>query len=379
MTHRVAVTALGCISAAGQGLGATLRQLTIGSVHLRCEPVPGLPLAQQMPLGRVTAPLPMHPNRSAALAIAAAEEALTNLPRTARRSLGLSVGCCTGGMASSEGDYLADPQATPASYRQQQPHRVAQTLVRRLGCRGPVAVHAMACASSACAIAEAADWIRCGLCERVLAVGTDALCRTTMAGFTSLRVVDAAPCRPLCRDRAGMNLGEGAAALLLERADLALAPLSLLTGWGVAADAHHATAPDPAGRGLERAIRTALDQAGKECSRIAYAQLHGTGTQDNDTVEAAVLSRLAPQAAVASVKGALGHCMGAAAALGAVAAVLAIREGLAWPSPGADLDRRIHGLDVVCATSRPLPPGPVLCTSLAFGGCNAALLFEAVP
>ena len=265
MSRAVAISGLGIAAAPGIGIDAQLSALHQGSCGLAPRSDPRLPLASELALGHVDGALTAHRARTTSLALSAAEEALAQLAPHHRAELGVIVGTSTGGMPESEAAYFSDPTTPHAAYRDQQAHQVAAAVARHCHCRGPQNTHSVACASAASAIAEGAEWIRQGLCPRVLVIGADALCRLTIAGFTSLKVVDPAGCRPLVEERAGMSLGEAGAALLLESPEALHArggeALACLRGWGLRADAYHATAPEPSGAQLERAIRDALADA----------------------------------------------------------------------------------------------------------------------
>ncbi|MDA3960833.1 MAG: beta-ketoacyl synthase N-terminal-like domain-containing protein [Planctomycetota bacterium] len=378
MSTPLAITGLGIIAAPGRGLDINRAALGSASRHLACYADPRLPLAAELPVGRVTSVLPTPTPRTAALAHCAISDALTDAALTDRSACALLLGTCTGGMPESEAAYLAQPEQVHAAFAQQEAHRVTARLAQQLGCHGPRSTHSVACASAACALAEAAEWIRQGLCPSAVVVGADALCRLTMAGFHSLKVVDPAGCRPLTEERSGMTLGEGAAALVIEHPEHARARgariRASLLGWGLRSDAYHATAPDPDGSQLQQAIAAALTDAELSAQDVAYACAHGTGTRDNDHCETAALAASFGTLPCASSKGSYGHCMGAAAAVEAVGSCLAIEAGTAWASAGASEGTPLTCVDVV-TTPRPLA-GDVICsTSLAFGGVNAALLF----
>lgn len=379
MSAPVAITGLGCLGAPGAGLAAQRAALAAATCGLACETGP-LPLAARLPVGRVRAALPPLPMRTAALAVVAGREALTQagLAPGARGDLALSLGSCTAGIAESERDFLTRDPAHPwPSYRRQPSDRMTAMVARVLGCGGPLATHSVACASAAAAIVEAAEIVRAGIAPVALAIGADALTRLTMAGFASLQLVDAEGCRPLIAERGGMSLGEGAGALVLEDPAHARARgarvLATLAGWGMRADAYHATAPDPHGAQLERAVRDALADAGARPDTIGYVSAHGTGTADNDACEAGVLARLFGAVPTASSKRTYGHTMGAAAAIEAVGCCLALQEGRLWASAGAELGTPLGGVEVLRAT-REARPAAVLSTTLAFGGVNAALV-----
>lgn len=384
MATPLAITGIGCIGAPGSGLAAQCVALRSGTCGLSLAQDPALPLAAQVPVARVHTGLPTGYGRTAALGLVAAREALLSLPPALRRDLGLIVGTCTGGMRESEAHYLttiATSENSPISspiYRQQPAASVTTAIATALGIRGPRSTHSVACASAASAIAEAAEWLRSSLVERVLVIGTDALTRLTLGGFASLQVIDPQGCRPLTRERAGMNLGEGAGALLLELPRAAHArgaqPLASLLGWGLRADAHHPTAPHPEGVHLELAIRDALHDACLAPTAIDYVSAHGTGTHDNDACEASVLARVFGAIPTASCKRIYGHSMGASAAIEAVVSCLALIHGQRWLSSGVELGTAVSGI----AVQRTTVAGnmhAVCSTSLAFGGVNAALIF----
>ena len=259
----------------------------------------------------------------------------------------------------------------------------AHALADWLGVRGPVLTVSAACASGATALGIGADLLREGAADLVVAGGYDVLCRFVLRGFDVLRALTRERVRPFDRRRSGLLLGEAAGLLLLARERDARGPrLGRLRGHGSASDASHVAAPDPGGRGLEAAIRTALAEADVAPGDLDFVSAHGTGTPLNDRIETAVLRRvLGPRASaipVNSIKGALGHTMGAAAALEAIMCLLAAREGLIPPTVGYEEPDPACDLDYVPGGCRPARPRLMLSTSLGFGGCNAALVLEGV-
>lgn len=366
------ITGIGAVCAHGAGISAFEEAVWAGRCGLATADDAELPLAGRLPVGRVTVPLPRLGGRTTSLALLAAREALdgARLPETA-----VLVGTTTGGIRASEAAYLADPVLPVRSYAAQPAHATARLLAARLGLHGPQATHSEACAAAACALGEALDWLRLGLCEVALVVGSDALTRLTTAGFASLQVVDPAGCRPFTAEREGMNLGEGAAALLLETEAHAHArgarPLARLTGWGLAADAHHATAPHPEGTHLEAALRAALTDAGRR--GVDWVHAHGTGTRDNDAVESTAIARVLGAVPFSSTKRVTGHTMGAAGLFGVVAACRALARQELPVSAGTELGTP---LGTVVRASKSARIDAAAVTSLAFGGVNAALIVE---
>jgi 3-oxoacyl-[acyl-carrier-protein] synthase II len=258
----------------------------------------------------------------------------------------------------------------------------AEALAAWIGARGPVLTVSTACASGATAIGVAADLLRDGEADLVVAGGYDALCRFVMRGFDSLRSLTRERVRPFDRRRSGLLLGEAAGLMLMARErDAGGRPcLGRLRGHASVSDGAHVAAPHPDGRGLDTAIRAALAEADVEPDEVDFVSAHGTATALNDRIETAVLKRVLGKRAYAipvnSIKGALGHTMGAAAALEAIMCLLASRHGVIPQTSGFEEPDRDCDLDYVPATPRRTTPRLSLSTSLGFGGSNAALVLE---
>ncbi|PLX85243.1 MAG: beta-ketoacyl synthase [Desulfuromonas sp.] len=255
-----------------------------------------------------------------------------------------------------------------------------KAVAERLGLAGGVNVSA-ACASSTIAVARAAAAIASGRAEAVLVCCLDLVSEFVFSGFSALQALDPRPCRPFDRERAGLSLGEGAAALLLTSAPCAAREgrpvLGRVRGWGVAGDAHHITAPARDGCGLVAAVRQSLDRAGLEPDAVAAVCAHGTGTAYNDLMELTAFDTVFGKRPVPlhSVKGALGHTLGAAGGIEIALGLCALNEGAAPPTLGLrrpeELGRgRVHG------EPRSFGPGCLLSTNSGFGGVNAAVLLE---
>jgi len=238
-----------------------------------------------------------------------------------------------------------------------------------------------ACASGTNALGMAAMTIRSGQADQVLAGGYDALAQLVFCGFDALQAASPEPCRPFDRDRSGLNLGEAAALLALEERESALARgatiLAELEGYGASTDIHHLTQPHPDGHGPRLAMERALDDAGRAVDEVDYLNAHGTATPLNDASEAAAIRALFPNTiAVSSTKGFVGHTLGAAGALEALFAVLALQEGRPLPNlhlETPDPDVPFH----LVRTPEQRPLRSVLSNSFGFGGANASLLLAA--
>ena len=257
----------------------------------------------------------------------------------------------------------------------------AHALAAWLGARGPVLTVSSACASGATALGLGADLLREGAADLVVAGGYDILCRFVMRGFDALRSLARERVRPFDRRRTGLLLGEAAGLVLLARERDARGPrLGRLLGHGSASDASHIAAPDAEGRGLQAAIRAALAAGDVDVADLDFVSAHGTGTVLNDRIETAALRRVlgarAGAVPVNSIKGALGHTMGAAATLEALMCLLAARDGCIPPTVGYEEPDPACDLDYVAGACRAVRPRRMLSTSLGFGGCNAALVLE---
>jgi 3-oxoacyl-[acyl-carrier-protein] synthase II len=315
----------------------------------------------------------------------AADEALASCPDFGGPRAGVAVGTTLAGNGALT-RWLASRAGGAATLSRGEPGALSRELAERYGARGPVSTVSVACASGAAAVGLAAEWIRDGRATRILAGGADSILPFVFSGFDALRALSTSVARPFDVRRDGLTMGEGAGFLLLEEEDQArrrgAAILARVAGYGSASDAHHMTRPDPEGRGLTRAVKTALLQAGLAASDVGFVSAHGTGTTFNDAMEEAALAhvlgakaRLVP---VNGIKGAIGHTLGAAGALEAILSALVLAHQRVPPTAGHAKSRADSPLQVV--SGAPLSPewpiAVALSTSAAFGGTNAALVLE---
>ena len=254
------------------------------------------------------------------------------------------------------------------------PHQPVFKAIERLGWDAPVRVISNACASGTSAIAWAAGLVRNRQARRVLTVGFDALSELVFAGFDALRASTPERCRPFDSARSGLSLGEGAAAFFIEESHDAPRPLAAIAGYGFANDNHHLTQPDPSGAGPRLSMRRALDDAGWNPADVDYINAHGTGTQFNDSSEAAAIREVCPSAPVSSTKSMIGHALGAAGAIEAAYCIHAI-QGEFLP-PNINLRESDSGLDIVANRARHTSPRRILSNSFGFGGANATIAIE---
>ena len=261
-------------------------------------------------------------------------------------------------------------------------HMIAVHVARELGFAGDNTMIPNACAAGNYAIAHAVDVLRAGRADVMLAGGADSFSRITYTGFARLGAIAPERCQPFDRNRKGMIPGEGAAVLVLERLERALARgarvYAELAGYGLSCDAHHMTAAHPEGDGAARAMQRALADAGAAPGDVSYISAHGTGTPTNDRLENQAVRRVFGAAAkntpMSSIKSMIGHTMGAASAI--EAAVCALAVALDRIPPTMNLEEPEEDLDYVPNTARDLRVMLAMNNAYAFGGNNASVILR---
>ena len=298
--------------------------------------------------------------------------------------IGVFIGTSTSGILETELAYRhrnAVDGTLPSEFNYpgtHSPFSVADFIRRILRLSGPVATASAACASSAKVFASAQRMIEAGVIDAAVVGGVDSLCLTTLYGFNSLELTSARPCRPFDADRDGISIGEGAAFALLERAPADPgddAGAILLLGVGESSDAHHMSSPRPDGLGARMAMEAALHSAGAASGDVGYINLHGTATPSNDAAEGnAVAALFGANTPGSSTKGATGHALGAAGAIEAIIAVLAIRHQFIPAGVNTTHIDPAIAIDYV-VDDRTGAPSMALSNSFGFGGTNCSLLF----
>lgn len=307
--------------------------------------------------------------------------------------IGVAWGSGMGGAVTTEQSYVdllapAPRRLHPFTVVRAMANAAASQIAIHHGINGPVLSVANACASAAQAIGEGLQWVRAGRADMVVVGGSDApLLPGILRAWQAMGVVAkvdpsdvAAACRPFDRRRSGLVLGEGAGALVLERASHARArgarPLAVLAGYGTTCDAVHLSRPDESGQ--IRAMRQALDDAGVAPDDIGHINAHGTGTMVGDGVEARAIHAAfgAHRPAVSAGKAAHGHLMGAAGAVECIAALEALRRGCIPPTAHLQHNDCQEWIDVVQGEVLSAPLQAVLSNSFAFGGTNVSLLLQ---
>ncbi len=388
-TEPVLITGLGVISAAGLNIDQTLETFESGQRHGGLITVFKTDLPYPVfEVSEMPADYDLPGNRTLGLALCATQRAkdAACLPKDMSA---LRVGVCLGTTVACQLNdidyytaYKRDKAAPMDAINRFLTSNIADATAARFGCTGPTATIVNACSSGTDAIGMGLSWLRSGLCDIVLAGGADEMNRIPVTGFGSLGIFSPELCRPFDRDRAGLNLGEGAGIVVLETAGSAaergvLSNLQI-TGFGSHADAHHLTAPHPEGVGLRAAISKALSDAGLKPGDIAFVNAHGTATRNNDAVEGMVLADMfGADIPVYSTKGHTGHTLGAAGGLEAAFTAAALEQGWIPASAGFEnQDDEIPLVPVYQKTS--IKQTAALSTSLAFGGNNSAVVIQYV-
>lgn len=352
--------------------------------------------ADSIPVGEIKASnknladragLPRHYPRTAFLSAIAASEAWKPFADIQSAFPAAFFSATTvGGMDRTEAFYkglLHDPGCgTPADFIYHECGAVTELVGRHLGFDGFRTTVSTACSSSANSIMMGAQAIRAGMIDVAIAGGGDALCRFTLNGFNTLGILDRQPCQPFDANRRGLNLGEGAGYLLMmsERAVAAYnaTPIAVVSGWGNANDAYHQTASSPEGTGNVLAMKAALWIAGLAPEAVSYINLHGTGTENNDSAEGYAIEQVFGDAVplASSTKAFTGHTLGAAGGVEGVFSVLAILEGIIPPN----LRWGQQMPDLSFSPVRELRSGQdvqhVLSNSFGFGGACTSLIFS---
>jgi len=365
----VVVTGIGLVSALGKNAAENWRRLLQGesAIALR-QPFPELPPRPLAMLGK-------QPSYLDDLLLQAAAEAIQDagLPMSLP-DCGVVIGSSRGHQAEWE-NFLT--RGTIENWTNSLPHMGAIAIASKIGSHGPILAPMAACATGLWAIAQGANLIRSGQCDRVLVgAGEAAITPLTLTGFEQMRAMAHTGCYPFDEQREGLVLGEGAAILMLESEAMTQARSARIygrvLGAGLTADANHISAPDTAHQqGGLSAIRSCLAQSNLQPEEINFIHVHGTSTALNDAYEATLVQELfPPEVWVTGTKGATGHTLGASGAIGAAICLLALHHQVLPPCTG--LRTPAFDLNLV-QQARPAELSTALCFSFGFGGQNAVI------
>jgi len=395
----VVITGVGAVTPLGVGARTLHERWTDGACGIRDGEAP---CADFDPTDHMSTKQARRADRSTQLAIAAGDEALAEagwadgLPYDAEL-IGCVLGTGIGGIGTLEDnhDTLRDHGAdsvSPLAIPLMMSNAGSAALSLRHGLRGPVFSVVSACAAGSHAIGTALRMIQHGEAEAMVTGAAEApLTPLSRAAFGRMGAISpTGVSRPFDNRRDGFVMGEGSGVLVLEAGDCARARgatiLGTLRGYGASGDAHHITAPHAEGRGGARAMQIALNDAGLEAAGVDYVNAHGTSTQLNDRAETMAIKTVfgdrATEVPISSTKSAIGHLLGAAGAVEAVATILALRDRIAPPTIGYEEPEEGMDLNYVPGTARALQmsnghPPVALSNSFGFGGHNASLCLEA--
>jgi nodulation protein E len=399
--NRVVVTGLGTISPVGLSTSSYWAAITAG----QCGFGPPTMLAADRVNTKVVAEVKRFVaadhfdsrqisflDRVSQFAVVAAREAIAQSGLSFSGGLGertaAIVGSGIGGQSTQDESFKRiygenAVRVNPLIIPRTMPNAPASQISMFFGIKGPTYAVSTACASATHSIGQAFHLVRAGAVTCAVAGGAEAQLTTgTVKAWEAMRILSPDTCRPFSRERKGMVLGEGTAILVLETLDHAAARgadiLGEIVGFGMSADAGDLTAPDP--DGMVRAMAAALTDASLPAEAVDHVNAHGTGTTANDAAETAALHKMfgahAPRLAISSTKSMVGHALGAAGALEAVAAIMALGDGIVPPTMNYLGPDPACDLDYVPNEARRRSLSTALSNSFAFGGLNAVLAFR---
>lgn len=387
----IVVTGVGIVSALGIGVEQNLAAIREGRTGISSSPSI-LKTSHNIPVGELlltndelhnaaNIPASEHLSRTALLGILAVREALANSAVDRSKRVGLVSSTSVGGMDLTEHFFeMFIDNENAGRLRDVRMHDCAastEAIVKHCGINGYSTTISTACSSAANAVIAGAKLLQHNIVDSVVVGGTDALSAFTINGFKSLMILDDKPCRPFDQTRAGLNLGEGAGYIVLQREEDVESYYCHLAGYANRNDAHHQTASSQEGNGAYLAMSAALEMAGLPFNAVDYINAHGTGTGNNDASESKAFIRLFGEAIppFSSTKAFTGHTLAAAGGIEAVLSVLAISEGVIYPNLNYKEPIEEYGLIPISTFADHQEINAVLSNSFGFGGNCSSLLF----
>ncbi|MEU0485217.1 beta-ketoacyl-[acyl-carrier-protein] synthase family protein [Streptosporangium sp. NPDC006013] len=407
--HDVVITGLGATTPLGGDIDSLWEGLLAGRSGVRRidELMSSFRHADELPT-KIAAPMAVSPDevlsrvqarrmdRCQQAALVAAQQAWADAaaPEVDPVRLAVVIGTGIGGINTllNQDDLIEEKgpnRISPLTVPMLMPNGPAAWVSLEYGARAGVYTPVSACASGAEALALAAQLIRSGEADVVIAGGAEAaITPLTIAGFAQARTLSKRnddperASRPFDVSRDGFVLGEGAGIMILERADFAAGrgarPIGRLAGFGITSDAHHITGPDPTGAGQIRAILKAVSAAGLQPADVDHVNCHATSTVVGDAGEAAAIQRaLGNDVVLTAPKSSIGHLVGAAGAVEAIITLLSVTDSVIPPTLNLEQKAPEVELDIVSGEPRKQHLGAALCNSFGFGGQNVSLLFTA--
>ncbi len=397
MSKRVFVTGIGIISGIGNNVEETLISLKhkkagiediqyLDTIHKGTIPVSEVKLSENELIEMSGLDKDEPFTRSTLIGIVAAAEAVKSAQITniKEKRTGLISGITVGGMDKSE-LYYRDLLETTNHIKYIETHDCGDSTERiadYIGVKDFVSTTSTACSSAANSMILGSRMIKNGMLDRVIAGGIESLTKYHLNGFNTLMILDREPCKPFDENRRGLNLGEGAAFLVLESEELVKESgkkvLAELTGYGNSCEAFHQTASTPEGKGAYSAMKEAMDRSGLKIEQIDYINAHGTGTDNNDLSEGRAIEKLfginPPK--VSSTKSYTGHTTSAAGGVEAVISILSIQNNMIFPNLNFKDQMKDLNFKPVTELLENVKVDHVLSNSFGFGGNNSALIFS---
>ena len=388
----VVVSGIGVVTALGIGVEANIEKLKKGMSGI--SPYPSiLPTRHKLPVGEISLSnqelaqrlgfkTARNLSRTSMLGMLAAKEAIKDAGIQDFSNIGLVSSTTVGGMDSTEkfyGSLISGDNANLYKLRFHDCYTSTKAIADFCNIRGYITTMSTACSSAANAIISGIRLLKHGIVEKVVVGGTDALSLFTLNGFNSLMILDSECCKPFDANRRGLNLGEGAGYLVLERSEDAKKRYCKSCGYANKNDAFHQTASSQDGEGAYLAMMGALEKARLSAKEIDYVNAHGTGTMNNDFSESAAIKRvfIEKMPLFSSTKAFTGHTLAAAGGIEAVYSVLSAKYGYIYPSLNfSTIDSEI-GL-TPCKEFQTLPEiRHIMSNSLGFGGNCTTIIFSA--
>ncbi|HPB26046.1 MAG TPA: beta-ketoacyl-[acyl-carrier-protein] synthase family protein [Bacteroidales bacterium] len=393
MQKRIFVTGMGIITALGKNLPETFDALVarrsgissikhLNTIHRDKIPVAEVPQTNEELAGLCGLQGRTELTRTTLLAMVAVNEAVQTAQINDFGETGLISANTVGGMDKSEQyyyDYLKLKKVNPfisTSDCADSTEKIAD----HLGISKFVTTISTACSSASNAVLLGARMIQNGTLKRVIVGGTECLTKFHLNGFNALKILDYEPCKPFDKNRAGINLGEGAAYLVLESEDVAAGTGFELKGWGNACEAFHQTASSPEGDGAYLAMNKALEMSGLQPGDIDYINAHGTGTDNNDLSEGRAIQRLfAPKLPlVSSTKPYTGHTTSAAGTVESIITLLGMKNNMIFPNLNFNQQMPELTFSPVSCLMKNIKQKHVMTNSFGFGGNNTTLIFSKI-
>jgi len=398
MSQRVFITGFGIITSVGKNTAENLASLlhrrcgfgelnVLDTIHSKTLPACEIKLFNHELCALAGVPNGQGFTRTSLLGLIALQEAIqsASLSPAEVREAGLLSGTTTGGIREFERHFyeLMDP-SQKGDFAQfadtANPGEHGERMADVVGIKKYIATLSTACSSSANSIMQGAQLIKHGKLDRAICGGTEALSRFTINGFHSLMIVDPNHCRPFDNTRKGLNLGEGAAFLVLESERAVVekkkTPLAELRGYGNANDAFHQTASSPEGTGAYNAMNLALSMAGLAPEQVDYINAHGTATENNDLSEGFGIQKLFGNHVplFSSTKPYTGHTLAAAGSIEAVYCLLALQQQVVWPNINFSEQMPELSVSPVREVKQGVALNHVLSNSFGFGGNTSSIL-----